>query len=308
MIAFDAYPQCCKSPTTGKLTLMNQNSTFKKAQQYFMVIGNPIAHSKSPEIHQVFAEQSGMDISYQRQYCPDNAESFHAVIESFFNGGGTGANVTVPFKQLAYAYCQTHGGLSEHAKVAGAVNTLLLKDEAIYGDNTDGQGLINHIVSLDWPLKGARVAIIGAGGAARGIILPLIEAGIGALTLANRTVSKAETLINELSAASSAIDSHDIHTCATDELTGSFDLIINATSIGLSDNTLPLSNDLNSHYTYDLMYGRALPFLQHFAQLDAQISDGYGMLIAQAALSFEHWTGQTIDVDAATATLTSVAK
>lgn len=287
---------------------MNQNLSYKKVQQHFIVIGNPIAHSKSPEIHQVFANQSGMDISYQRQYCPDAAESFYAVIEAFFNGGGVGANITVPFKQRAYAYCQTHGGLSEHAKVAGAVNTLLIKNKVLHGDNTDGQGLVNHISSLGWPLTDARVAIIGAGGAARGIILPLIQAGIGALTMANRTVSKAESLVTELSDASSTIDSRDINTCAINELTGNFDLIINATSIGLSGDTLLLSDHLNSHYAYDLMYGQALPFLQHFAQRGAQTSDGYGMLIGQAALSFERWTGQTIDVNTATTTLKSLAE
>ena len=282
---------------------MNKTLTFTKAQQHFMVIGNPIAHSKSPEIHQVFAKQRGLDISYQRQYCPDNAESFYAVVAAFFNGGGVGANVTVPFKQLAYDYCQTQGSLSEHAKVAGAVNTLLLKNEALYGDNTDGQGLVNHIKSLGWPLAGARVAIIGAGGAARGVVLPLIQAGISTLTIANRTVSKAQALVSELSAASSTINSHKLKSCATEELTGAFDLIINATSIGLSGNTLPLADDLSCHYVYDLMYGRALPFLQHFAQRGAQTSDGYGMLIAQAALSFERWTGQAIDVKSATVSL-----
>ena len=198
------------------------------------------------------------------------------------------------------------GGLSEHAKVAGAVNTLLLNKallktgtpiaEAIYGDNTDGQGLVNHITSLGWPLKGARVALIGAGGAARGVILPLIEAGITELTLANRTLSKATTLVNELSAASETIAQQQIKTCTTDELSGDFNIIINATSIGLSGDTLPLSDELSGHYAYDMMYGRALPFLQHFAERGAQTSDGYGMLIGQAALSFERWTGHTIDV------------
>ena len=132
--------------------------------QHFIVIGNPIAHSKSPEIHTQFAAQAGIEISYQRQYCPDDAASFTAVIEAFFQGDGVGANVTGPFKQVAYDCCVARGGLSEHAKVAGAVNTLLLNTalletgtpiaEAIYGDNTDGQGLINHITSLGWPLKG----------------------------------------------------------------------------------------------------------------------------------------------------------
>lgn len=278
--------------------------------QHFIVIGNPIAHSKSPQIHTLFAAQVGIDIRYQRQYCPDDEASFTAVIEAFFCGGGVGANVTVPFKQVAYDCCVARGGLSEHAKVAGAVNTLLLNKallnqgvpvtEAIYGDNTDGQGLVNHMTSLRWPLKGARVALIGAGGAARGIILPLIESGIAALTIANRTVSKATALVNELSAASPTVNEQQIETCRTAELDGQFDIIINATSIGLSDDTLPLSTELNCQYAYDLMYGRPLPFLQHFAARGAQTSDGYGMLIGQAALSFERWTGYRINVIQAT--------
>ncbi|WP_413519178.1 shikimate dehydrogenase [Psychrobacter glacincola] len=281
--------------------------------QHFIVIGNPIAHSKSPEIHSLFGAQAGLDISYQRQYCPDDAASFTAVIEAFFHGGGVGANVTVPFKQVAYECCAARGGLSEHAKVAGAVNTLLLNPtlltkgvspaEALYGDNTDGQGLVNHTKRLDWSLQGARVAIIGAGGAARGVVLPLIEAGIGELTISNRTLSKATNLVNELSHASPAINDKQIQTCRTVDLSGEFDIIINATSIGLSGETLPLADQLNCHYAYDMMYGRELPFLQHFAARGAQVSDGYGMLIGQAALSFERWTGHVIDVVQATETL-----
>ena len=274
--------------------------------QHFIVIGNPIAHSKSPEIHTLFGTQAGLDICYQRQYCPDDAASFTAVVEAFFHGGGVGANVTVPFKQVAYECCAARGGLSEHAKVAGAVNTLLLDKallakgvspvEALYGDNTDGQGLINHIKRLGWPLNGARVAIIGAGGAARGVVLPLIEAGIIELTIANRTLSKATELVNELSIANTAIADKQIKTFATAALSGDFDIIINATSIGLSGETLPLADALNCQYAYDMMYGRELPFLQHFAARGAQTSNGYGMLIGQAALSFERWTGHIIDV------------
>lgn len=281
--------------------------------QHFIVIGNPIAHSKSPEIHTLFAAQAGIDIRYQRQYCPDDAASFAAVVEAFFHGGGVGANVTVPFKQVAYVCCQARGGLSEHSKVAGAVNTLLLNKtllnsgtpiaEALYGDNTDGQGLVNHITSLGWPLDGARVAIIGAGGAARGAILPLIQSGIGTLTIANRTVSKATDLVSELSAASTSISQQHITTCTTNELSGQFDIIINATSIGLSGETLPLNDALNTRYAYDMMYGRTLPFLEHFSARGAQTSDGYGMLIGQAALSFERWTGHSIDVVQATKAL-----
>lgn len=281
--------------------------------QHFIVIGNPIAHSKSPEIHEQFAVQAGIDISYQRQYCPNDAASFAAVVEAFFCGGGVGANVTVPFKQVAYDCCAARGGLSEHAKTAGAVNTLLLNKtllengapitEALYGDNTDGQGLINHMTSMDWPLTNARVALIGAGGAARGVILPLFESGIASLTIANRTVSKAADLVDELSAASPVIDEQHIKVCATNELNSSFDIIINATSIGLSGDTLPLDDTLNCQYAYDMMYSRPLPFLQHFSARGAQTSEGYGMLIGQAALSFERWTGHTIDVAQVTTAL-----
>ncbi|WP_372843270.1 shikimate dehydrogenase [Psychrobacter sp.] len=285
--------------------------------QHFIVIGNPIAHSKSPEIHTLFGAQAGLDICYQRQYCPDNVASFTAVVEAFFHGGGIGANVTVPFKQIAYDCCVARGGLSEHAKVAGAVNTLLLDKAllakgvapvaALCGDNTDGQGLVNHIQRLGWPLQGARVALIGAGGAARGVVLPLIEAGIETLTIANRTLSKAAMLVDELSSASEKINQHAIQTYATADLSGDFDIILNATSIGLSGETLPLADTLNCQYAYDMMYGRELPFLQHFAAHGAQISDGYGMLIGQAALSFERWTGHAIDVGQATAALENLS-
>mgnify|MGYP002661889154 FL=1 len=197
------------------------------------------------------------------------------------------------------------------------MNTLLLDKallakgvspvEALYGDNTDGQGLINHIKRLGWPLNGARVAIIGAGGAARGVVLPLIEAGIIELTIANRTLSKATELVNELSIASTAIADKQIKTFATAALSGDFDIIINATSIGLSGETLPLADALNCQYAYDMMYGRELPFLQHFSTFGAQTSDGYGMLIGQAALSFERWTGRAIDVAQTTAALENVS-
>ena len=259
--------------------------------QHFIVIGNPIAHSKSPDIHANFATQTGLKISYQRQYCPDNQDSFTAVVEAFFAGGGVGANVTVPFKQMAYELCGQRGGLSQHAKVAGAVNTLMLKDGKVYGDNTDGQGLVNHIRQLGWQLSAAKVSIIGAGGAARGVILPLIQAGVCQLTLANRTLDKATTLLQQLAQANSQIANTQTEVCAIDELTGHFDIIINATSIGLSGASLPLQDSLSCDYAYDMMYGRQLPFLQHFAKQGSKTSDGYGMLIGQAALSFELWTG-----------------
>ncbi len=262
--------------------------------QHFIVIGNPIAHSKSPAIHQHFAQQVGLDIRYARQFCPDNADSFAAVVDAFFNGGGIGANVTVPFKEMAYQRCHTQGTLSAHATVAGAVNTLMLQEGRLHGDNTDGQGLVNHLHQLGWGLDKTNVAIIGAGGATRGIILPLLEAGVATVTIANRTLSKAEQLVVQLGAASALIQSKALATTTIEQLTGNFDILINATSIGLSDATLPLSDELCCEFAYDLMYGRELPFLTHFAKQGAQVSDGYGMLIGQAALSFEQWTAKKI--------------
>ncbi|WP_227430261.1 shikimate dehydrogenase [Psychrobacter sp. I-STPA6b] len=262
--------------------------------QHFIVIGNPIAHSKSPDIHQNFAQQVGLDIRYARQYCPDDKDSFTAVVEAFFAGGGVGANVTVPFKQMAFELCAGRGGLSNHAQVAGAVNTLLLKDGQIFGDNTDGQGLVNHIMQLGWQLEGANIAIIGAGGATRGVILPLIEAGVRQISIANRTLNKAETLVQELQHASPQIAQAKISVSTIEQLTGQFDMIINATSIGLSGDMLPLSDTLTCNHAYDMMYGRELPFLQHFTKQGATISDGYGMLIGQAKLSFERWTGKIV--------------
>lgn len=261
--------------------------------QHFIVIGNPIAHSKSPAIHQAFAKQVGLDIAYARQFCPDDADSFRAVVDAFFHGGGVGANVTVPFKQVAYAMCAENGELSRHAQVAGAVNTLMMRKGKLYGDNTDGQGLVNHLQQLGWQLDGKKVAIIGAGGASRGVLLPLAEAGVAEMTIANRTVSKADELVQAIQPVLPATAS--MSSCGIDQLTGQFDLIINATSIGLTGEALPLSEALSTAHAYDMMYGRALPFLQHFAEQGASVSEGFGMLVGQASLSFEAWTGKAVD-------------
>lgn len=274
---------------------------------HFMVIGNPIAHSKSPQIHQAFAMQAGLDIHYARQLCPNDDASFIAVIEAFFNGGGIGANVTVPFKQMAFEYCQKNGQLSSNAAAAGAVNTLYYENDVLIGDNTDGQGLVNHMLSMDWQLSGANIAIIGAGGAARGAILPLINAGAASITLANRTPAKAQALIDELRENNAAINVADIQSCETSALTGDFDIIINATSIGLTGDKLPLSDDLTCGAAYDMMYGKSLPFLTYFEGKGAATSDGFGMLLAQAALSFLLWTGFAADVTQASNALSHQA-
>lgn len=250
---------------------------------HFIVIGNPINHSKSPQIHQAFARALALDISYQRQFCPDDKASFHAVIEAFFAGGGQGANVTLPFKTWAFELCDE---LSEHAQAAQAVNTLMLKNNKLYGDNTDGRGLVADLSNKNITLAKKRVAILGAGGATRGVIQPLLQAG-AQVDIFNRTKQKAVAL--------SADFDGQIGAYGLDELAGDYELIINATSATTTGQTLALGA-VQAPIAYDMMYGKPSEFLASFKT--ASCFDGFGMLICQAKLSFELWTGQTVDLSA----------
>lgn len=252
---------------------------------HFIVIGNPISHSKSPAIHTAFAGSLGLNISYGRQFCPANFDSFQAVVEAFFAGGGTGANVTLPFKEMAFELCQTHGTLSPHAQTARAVNTLMLKDGKLYGDNTDGRGLVADLLAHGVDLQGKKVAILGAGGATRGVIVPLLESGT-IVSVYNRTFSKAKQLATDFR--------HQISPHALGELTGHFDVIINATSATTTGQIIDLQQ-ISSDVAYDMMYGKPSAFLANFT--NAQQIDGLGMLINQAKLSFELWTGKTVDLN-----------
>ncbi|WP_410472680.1 shikimate dehydrogenase [Faucicola mancuniensis] len=264
------------------------------ADYHFIVIGNPIAHSKSPELHQSFAKQTGLNIHYARQLCPNDFDSFVAVAASFFNGGGTGLNITVPFKEMAFELCQTlsqtnQGNLSEYALVAGAVNTLAIKDGKLYGDNTDGRGLVADLRSKGVDLDSKNVVILGAGGATRGAILPLLNANVKSLHIANRTVEKAENLAK-------MFDDNRITFSNLTDLPNNVDVIINATSIGLSGEKLPFNDDLTTDFAYDMMYGKPSAFLDFFKAKNANISDGLGMLVNQGALSFELWTGEKVNL------------
>lgn len=269
------------------------------ADCHFIVIGNPIAHSKSPQLHQAFARQTGLSISYERQLCPNDVDSFVAVVEAFFHGGGNGINVTVPFKEMAFELCQSRGELSEYAQVAGAVNTLAIKDGKLYGDNTDGRGLVADLCSQGVDLDGKHVVMLGAGGATRGAILPLLEAG-ASITIFNRTLEKAEKLVEIFS----PFMTHPNQFLYAEQLTsknftGVCDIIINATSAGTTGQLLGLdSGDMVvMEVAYDMMYGKETEFLQHFQGFkDVRCFDGLGMLIHQGALSFELWTGQKVDL------------
>ncbi len=251
----------------------------------YVVIGNPIAHSKSPQIHARFAQQTGQDIGYERLLAP--VDGFAPAVRAFIAAGGRGANVTVPFKLDAFALA---GERSARAQAAGAVNTLKFDGGRIYGDNTDGVGLVRDIVAnAGVAVAGARVLLLGAGGAARGVILPLLEQQPQQIVIANRTLSRADELVAQFSAAAGKLSA-----AGFDALQGDFDIVINATSASLSSELppVPASTFTAASFAYDMMYGAApTVFMQMAAAQGARVRDGLGMLVEQAAESFFLWRG-----------------
>ena len=254
----------------------------------YAVFGNPIAHSKSPDIHRQFAEQTGQDLSYSKQLVAE--DGFEAAANEFFANGGRGLNITVPFKQDAYAYVAR---TTSRARRAGAVNTLSLEaDGTILGDTTDGVGLVSDIVNnLGWEIRHKRVLVLGAGGAVRGVLEPLLEQQPQHIVIANRTVDKALQLSKGFAEFGYLLG------CGFDMLgEQQFDLIINGTSAGLQGELPPLPDSLidanGTTACYDMLYGaEPTPFIQWAAQRGAQVSDGLGMLVGQAAESFALWRG-----------------
>jgi shikimate dehydrogenase len=258
------------------------------AAKKFAVIGNPIAHSRSPEIHQAFAQQTGIDLSYERILAPLN--DFTKVVQDFFAHGGSGLNITVPFKEQAFERCDQ---LTERAQAARAVNTLWMQDGKLYGDNTDGAGLVNAITTLNWPLANSRILILGAGGATRGVILPLANAGAEEIVIANRTHSRAESLMNDLHPF---IKMTTLSTCTLDQLEGHFDMIINATSASLTGEGIALPAALTFDYAYEMAYGKPSSFIDQAKARGVPTADGLGMLIGQAAEAFSVWHGVKPDL------------
>ncbi|MCX0498235.1 shikimate dehydrogenase [Erwinia billingiae] len=256
----------------------------------FAVFGNPINHSKSPRIHQLFAEQTGIPHAYGRICAP--VDEFIASLSEFMAQGGKGANVTLPFKEQAYERADE---LTERASLAGAVNTVKkLEDGRLLGDNTDGIGLLTDLERLNLIKPGDRILLVGAGGAARGVILPLLSFGCS-LTITNRTVSKAQILAEVFQHAGG------IQAKAMDQLDGEhFDLIINATSSGIGGDIPALPSSLITEKTrcYDMFYlATATPFLNWCQQHGAvAMADGLGMLVGQAAHSFFLWHGKLPDI------------
>lgn len=251
----------------------------------YVVVGNPIQHSKSPDIHARFAQQTGQDLIYERLLAP--LDGFVTSMQAFVAAGGKGANVTVPFKLDAYNYASV---LTERAQAAGAVNTLKIEGATILGDNTDGIGLVTDIVrKAQVPLSGKRILLLGAGGAARGVILPLLMERPAELVIANRTSAKAVELVEHFSQQGSVL-----RACEFAGIDQAFDVIINATSASLTAEVPPVPAIAFSQQTlaYDMMYAKApTPFLQFASGQGAMIRDGLGMLVEQAAESFFIWRG-----------------
>ncbi len=253
----------------------------------YAVFGNPIKHSRSPQIHTAFAEQCGQRLSYRTQLI--ELGDFAAAASAFFTGGGKGLNITVPFKLDAYSFATE---LSGRARRAGAVNTLAAQsDGTIYGDNTDGVGLVRDIEqNLAWEIAGKRVLILGSGGAVRGILEPLLKRHPSQVVIANRTIDKAQQLASEFA------DLGEVRGCGYEALAGHrYDLLINGTSAGLHGDMPPLPGDIlgDGCSCYDLTYGaQPTPFMRWAAGEAAwAVADGLGMLVEQAAESFCIWRG-----------------
>jgi len=247
----------------------------------YAVFGHPIAHSKSPQIHTAFARQTGQDMTYEAILA--TLDGFADSVAAFIAAGGRGANVTVPFKEEAFRLASR---LSPRAQRAGAVNTLSFDADGILGDNTDGAGLVADLTrNLHCTIVGKRVLLLGAGGAARGVIEPLLDQQPAALVIATRTVSRAEELAE--------LFGRGVRACGFDAANTPFDLVINATAASLAGDLPPLSPRVFTPDTmaYDMMYGRDTPFLDFARTHGARTADGLGMLVEQAAEAFHLWRG-----------------
>ena len=266
------------------------------------VFGHPVAHSKSPAIHAAFAAQCGHDLSYEAILAP--LDGFADSLCAFVAAGGRGANVTVPFKEEA---CRLATRLTPRAAQAGAVNTLAFDSSGMLGDNTDGAGLLRDLSNnLGCRITGQRLLLLGAGGAARGVVGPLLEARPAALVIANRTAARAADLAERFAGRG------PLRACGYPDLAGeSFDLVINATSASLGGETpcLPERVFASGSLAYDMMYGRGeTPFLLLArAQGAARLADGLGMLVEQAAEAFRFWRGVLPDSAPVLAMLRAVA-
>ncbi|WP_105902922.1 shikimate dehydrogenase [Vibrio gangliei] len=251
----------------------------------YAVFGNPISHSKSPFIHTLFARQTNQAMEYGIVEAP--VDGFNDAAYQFFTSGGKGCNVTAPFKLDAYQFADR---LTERAQLAQAVNTLKkLDDGQIIGDNTDGEGLVQDLLQNQAPLQDSRILLLGAGGAARGVIKPLLDQNPQQLVITNRTLSKAQALVDVFQGYGSVCAQ------AMDSINGPFDVVINSTSAGLTGGLPEISPSIFSPQTvsYDMSYGGDKTLFNQWAKENGVLHayDGLGMLVGQAAESFMLWRG-----------------
>ena len=258
---------------------------FETKPGIYAVMGNPISHSKSPRIHMLFAEQTKQKLNYTAIHVDD--WGFNQAVDNFFASGGGGLNITVPFKQDAWNLSDQ---LSQRAERAGAVNTLYRSNEGkVIGDNTDGVGLVRDLTeNKDLTIKGSRILLMGAGGAARGVLAPLLDQQPEKIVIANRTAEKAIVLANAFS------DLGNIIGCGYDALNEQqFDLIINATAASLGGEVPNLPENIIATHgcCYDMMYGDKPTIFMEWCTAHGATSvyDGLGMLVEQAAESFYIW-------------------
>jgi len=265
----------------------------------FAVVGNPVAHSRSPAIHRLFAEQTGICMTYE--LLPSPLDGFAETVETFFAQGGCGLNVTVPFKEQAYALSTP----STRAQQAAASNTLWREGGKLHSCNTDGVGLLADLARLHVNLENAHILLIGAGGAARGVIQPLLEAQCAKLHVVNRNPARAQALCSHFSGCfnqqgASAAPAPRLSAGGLDDAQGQWDLVINATSSGLQGDApkLPGLRYASNALAYDMLYAReATPFMRYAQQTGAaRCTDGLGMLVGQAAASFAIWHGITPNI------------
>ena len=251
----------------------------------FAVFGDPIGHSKSPEIHRRFGEQLSMDVVYNKVQVKER--DFKSEVSQFFADGGNGLSITVPHKWSAF---QLASSLSDEALLAGACNTLMPHESGLYGHNTDGLGLLDDLERLGWSPTGRRILILGAGGAVAGCLGPLVAKSPDEIVIANRSIEKLDRLVGRYDQGVRGIALSEL-----DSQGAPFDLVINGISAGLSGSTGVELTDriLNADGAcYDLVYGvDDTPFLKMCRALTDQRADGLGMLLAQAARQFELWTG-----------------
>jgi shikimate dehydrogenase len=257
----------------------------------YALVGHPVEHSRSPLIHQLFARQTGENISYE---LIDAAPAqFETAVRGFAAAGGLGLNVTVPHKEAAFALCKIHGA---EAIAARAVNTISVTTAGIRGDNTDGLGFVRDLtVNQDCAIGDQRVLLLGAGGAARGLIRPILNEAPATLVLANRTLERAEALRDELESPDG------LEVCRFEDLAdaGAFDIVVNATSAGLKGEQPPFPGSVVTHesFCYDLVYSlKPTPFIEWAEANGAgHAVQGWGMLVEQAAESFAIWRGKHPD-------------